>query len=68
MAATATATATASFAPVARPRLAATTFLPAEEDCHSVVAEAVALAFAIRTDAAAQGVHDLDVTAMLLAR
>jgi hypothetical protein len=62
------ATAPTSFAPVARPRLAATTFLTAEEDCHSVVAEAVALAFAIRTDAAAQGVHDLDVTAMLLAR
>jgi len=63
--------ATATFAPVvpvARPRLAATNFLPAEENCHSVVAEAVALAFAIRTDAAAQGLHDLDVTAMLLAR
>jgi hypothetical protein len=63
--------ATATFAPVvpvARPRLAATNFLPAEENSHSVVAEAVALAFAIRTDAAAQGVHDLDVTAMLLAR
>jgi hypothetical protein len=60
--------ATATFAPVARPRLAATNFLPAEETCHAVVAEAVALAFAIRTDAAAHGVHDLDVTAMLLTR
>ena len=59
---------TAAFAPVARPRLAATTFLPADENCHAVVAEAVALAFAIRTDAAAPGAHDLDGTAMLLAR
>ena len=59
---------TATFAPVARPRLAAANFLPADETCQSVVAEAVALAFAIRTDAAAQGAHDLDVTAMLLAR
>ena len=59
---------TATFAPVARPRLAATNFLPTEETCHSVVAEAVALAFAIRTDAAAPGAHDLDGTAMLLVR
>ena len=59
---------TATFAPVARPRLEAANFLPADENCHSVVAEAVALAFAIRSDAAARGVHDLDVTAMLLAR
>jgi hypothetical protein len=59
---------TAAFAPVARPRLAATNFLPAEEKCHSVVAEAVALAFAIRTDDAARDAHDLDVTAILLAR
>lgn len=57
-----------TFAPVARPRPAATAFLPAEESVHSVVADAVALAFAIRTDAGAQGAHDLDVTAMLLAR
>ena len=57
-----------AFAPVARPRLAAANFLPADENVHAVVAEAVALAFAIRTDSAAQGVHDLDVTAMLLAR
>jgi hypothetical protein len=59
---------TATFAPVARPRVAAANFLPADEIGHSVVAEAVALAFAIRTDERAQGVHDLDVTAMLLAR
>jgi hypothetical protein len=57
-----------AFAPVARPRLAASTFRPAVETCHSVVAEAVALAFAIRTDAAARDAHDLDVTAQLLAR
>jgi hypothetical protein len=57
-----------SFAPVARPRLAATNFLHAEELGRSVVAEAVAVAFAIRTDAAALGAHDLDMTALLLAR
>jgi len=58
---------TATFAPVARHQLAAARFLPAERSGHAVVAEAIALAFAIRTDAA-QGAHDLDVTAMLLAR
>jgi hypothetical protein len=59
---------TAAFAPVARPRLAATNFLPAEQRGHSVVAEAVALAFAIRTDTAARSAHDLDLTAVLLTR
>lgn len=58
----------APIAPVARPRLAAANFLPAEERGRSVVAEAVTLAFAIRTDAAALSAHDLDVTALLLAR
>jgi hypothetical protein len=67
MAPSATAVAT-PFAPVARPRLAAASFLPAEEHGRSVVAEAVALAFAIRTEAGALGAHDLDVTALLLAR
>jgi hypothetical protein len=60
--------ATAPFAPIARPRLAAVTFLPAEAQGPAVVAEAVSLAFAIRTEAEALGAHDLDVTAMLLAR
>jgi hypothetical protein len=59
---------TATFAPIARPRLAATAFLPAQEIGRSVVAEAVAVAFAIRTDAAAVDAHDLDLTAALLAR
>ncbi|MGY1616789.1 hypothetical protein ACI797_08585 [Geodermatophilus sp. SYSU D00691] len=57
-----------AFAPVARPRLAATSFLPADERSRAVLARAVSVAFAIRTDADAQGAHDLDVTAMLLAR
>ena len=62
---------TATFAPVARPRLAAASFLPADPSGRlsgrAVIAEAVALAFAIRTDVA-RGAHDLDVTALLLAR
>ena len=58
----------APFAPVARHRSAATVFLPAELRTRAVVAEAVGVAFAIRTDADAVGAHDLDVTALLLAR
>ncbi len=60
--------ATAPFAPVARPRYSAAGFLPVQLRSRSVVAEAVGVAFAIRTDAAAAAAHDLDVTALLLAR
>ncbi len=58
----------APIAPVARNRHAAAAFLPAELRTRSVVARAVGVAFAIRTDADAAGAHDLDVTALLLAR
>jgi hypothetical protein len=58
----------ATFAPVARPRSAAVAFLLAEREGRAVVAEAVGLAFAIRTDPDAAGAHDLDATATLLAR
>jgi hypothetical protein len=59
---------TATVVPVARPRYAAAGFLPAELRSRAVVAEAVGVAFAIRTDAAAAGAHDLDITALLLDR
>ena len=58
----------APIAPVARPRTAAAVFLPTELRTRSVVAEAIGVAFAIRQDADAVGAHDLDVTALLLAR
>ena len=59
---------TATVVPVARPRYAAAGFLPTELRTRSVVAEAIGVAFAIRTDAAAAATHDLDITALLLAR
>lgn len=62
-----TTAALAPIVPVARPRSAATGFLPAEEPGRAVLAEAVSLAFAIRTDAAALDAHDFDISALLLA-
>ncbi|WP_448627943.1 hypothetical protein [Geodermatophilus sp. URMC 64] len=62
---------TATLAPVARPRFAAANFLPAGPGGRAVVAQAVSVAFAVRTDpAAAVAAHalDADVVAALLAR
>jgi hypothetical protein len=57
-----------AFAPVARPRSAAAGLLPATDGGRTVVAEAVGIAFAIRNGrTSAQRVHELDLTAMLLA-
>ena len=58
----------ASFAPVARPRLTASAFVPALGRGRTVIAEAVSVAFAIRDDAAALRAHALDVTTMRWAR
>lgn len=57
-----------AFAPVARPRLAAATFFAAGANRRTVLAEAVGVAFAIRTDAAAPRVHDVHPAAWRLAR
>jgi hypothetical protein len=59
---------TATLVPVARPRFAAHNFLAAEGQRRAVVAEAVGVAFAIRTGgSSALLAHDVDIVAALLA-
>jgi len=59
---------TTPFAPIARPRAAAANFLTTGQRGRAVLAEAVAVAFDIRGDAAARRAHDLGGSALLLLR